>query len=152
MEKSKKKTPFMLIGDTHKIFGNHMRMVVDQNNLNGCYRPIIFSLIHHDGLTQLEIVQKTHYKAPTISLTLQKMELEGYVTRQQDANDMRQVRVYLTDKGREYDEKMVKLIKESEKVALASLSEEEITTLERILTKLNYKMAQEFGVKFYEDI
>lgn len=147
-----KKTAFMLINDTHKIFANHMRTIFEQNNLNGCYRPIIFSLVHHDGLTQLEIVQKTHFKAPTISLTLQKMELEGYVLRKQDESDMRQVRVYLTDKGREYDDKMIKLLKESEKLALASLTNEEILTLERILTKLNYKMAQEFGVKFYEDI
>ncbi len=57
-------------------------------------------LAKEDGRTQLELVNATGLKAPTVSVTLQKMEKEGYITRNRDQNDLRATRVFLSDKGR----------------------------------------------------
>ncbi len=146
-----KKNILMLIADVQKIFHNHMRKVSDENNINSCYRPIVFFLAHHDGMTQLDIVKKTRLKAPTISLALKKMEQEGLVKRVIDENDARKVCVYFTDKGRSYDDKMRLLVKEAENQILSKIDENDKIELERVLNKLIDVMCQEFG-EYNEDI
>ena len=146
-----KKNILMLIADVQKIFHNHMRKVSDENNIVNCYRPIVFFLAHHEGMTQLDLVKRTRLKAPTISLALRKMEQEGLVKRVIDEEDARKVLVYLTDKGHEYDDKMRSLVKEAENQVLSKIDENDKIELERILTKLIDVMCQEFG-EYNEDI
>lgn len=145
------KNIFMLICDVQKIFHNHMRKVSDENNIVNCYRPIVFFLSHHDGMTQLDIVKKTRLKAPTISLALRKMEQEGLVERRNDKDDARKVCVYLTDAGYAYDEKMKSLFKNAENQILSKFNEEDKREMERVLLKLLDVMCQEFG-EYNEDI
>lgn len=145
------KNVLMLTADVHKIFHNHMRSVTEKNNLNNSYRPIIFFLSRNDGLTQLDLVNRTRLKAPTISLTLKKMEQDGLVKRIIDENDARKVCVHLTDKGKLYEEQIKKLLKETEQQVLSKLNKEESVELERILRKLIDIMCQEFG-EFNENI
>ncbi len=140
-----KKNVLMLIGDCNKLFVNQIRKKSEENNICKCYHPIIFNLIRKDGLTQLELVKLTRLKAPTISLTLQKMEQEQLVVRKQDPHDARQILVYLTEKGRAYDDEMRVIIKELENQVLNKFSHDELNDLERTLTKLIDVMSQEFG-------
>lgn len=139
------KNVLMLIGDAHKLFKSQIRKKAEENNLNNCYLSIIRSLFHHDGLTQLELVHLTRLKAPTISLTLQKMELEGYVKRVSSEEDGRKMLVYITDKGINYHHQMQNLIKNLENQILPQLSNEEIKNLERTLSKLIDIICNEFG-------
>lgn len=145
------KNVLMLISDVQKIFHNHMREESEKNNLNNTYRPVIFFLSRFDGMTQLDLVKRTRLKAPTISLTLRKMEQEGLVKRVIDENDARKVCVYLTEKGYAYDDKIKELIKTTEKQVLSKLEEKENKELERVLRKLINIMCQEFG-EFNENI
>ena len=73
------------------------------------------------------------------------MELEQLVIRKQDPKDARQIRVYLTEKGRAYDDDMRVIIKELETQVLGKFNKEKKKTLEGTLTKLINVMSQEFG-------
>ena len=66
-------------------------------------RRILFTLAHDDGLTQLQLVKLTHLTAPSVSAALVKLENDDLVKRVTDTKDLRQIRVYLTEKGREYN-------------------------------------------------
>ena len=132
----KKKNVLMLAGDLHKLFKCHIKNVAEKNNINECYRLIVFFLAHNEGITQLDLVKYTRLKAPTISLTLQKMELEGLVERRTSEDDARKTLVYLTKKGYEYDQKMIDMIKNEERKILPALTEEENAQLEELLQKL----------------
>lgn len=147
-----KKNVLMLIGDVHKLFHRHIRKEAEAISLCECYRPIIFALAHHDGLSQLDLVNFTRYKAPTISLTLQKMEVEGYVERKTSPDDARKTLVYITDKGREYDKQMIEIFKKSENDILSKFTEDELKGLESTLRKLINTMCQEFGEHKNENI
>lgn len=72
------------------------------------------------------------------------MELEQLVIRKQDPKDARQIRVYLTEKGRAYDDDMRVIIKELETQVLGKFNKDELKTLEGTLTKLINVMSQEF--------
>ena len=75
----KEKKPFMVINDLSKIFHYKLRRLADESGLNESYRHILFHLVHKDGVTQLELARATNLRPPTISVTLQKMQEEGYV-------------------------------------------------------------------------
>ena len=88
-------------------------------------RLVISFLATGDGVTQLDLVNATHLRPPTISVILKKLEEDGIVERRRDENDLRSVRVYLSEKGREMDRRNIKKIKQVEAVALEGLSDEE---------------------------
>jgi DNA-binding MarR family transcriptional regulator len=100
-------------------------------------------LARKDGRTQLDLVHATHLKAPTISVALQKLEKEGYVSRRPDEYDLRATRVFLTEKGRELDNKIRKRIHEEETEAMKNLTDSECETLMRLLTKIKNNLTEE---------
>lgn len=147
----KEKNVLMMIGDVHRIFHNKLRNLAEENGLVSSYRPIIFHLSHNDGLSQLDLVKRTRFKAPTISLTLQKMEQEGYVIRKPSLTDARVIQVFLTEKGKEYEKKMMELVEKLEQKILPKLDAKETEKLEIILNKLINIMCTEFGEYNHEN-
>ena len=69
-------------------------------------------------------------------MALQKLEKDGYVSRRPDEYDLRATRVFLTDKGRELDNKLRKRIHEEESEAMKNLTDSESETLMRLLNKI----------------
>lgn len=130
----------MLVNRTSKLFGNHMRINTDKEGLNDTYRPIIMILAREDNLTQLELVKRTHFSAPSICLTLQKMELEGLIERKIDEEDKRQTRVHITSKGMEFHNKIISLIHELEKEIFSDISLEEQDAANKTLRKIIEKL------------
>lgn len=72
--------------------------------------PLLFILGKHSGFSQKELADKLHIKAATIAIMLKRMEKAGLVERHADADDQRRIRVCLTEKGRELNEKAEKAL------------------------------------------
>ena len=89
-----------------------------------------------DGVTQLDLVNATHLRPPTISIILKELEAEDIVERRRDENDMRSIRVYLTDKGRELDRRNISKIKQLDAIALEGIDEDDQEILMRLLEKI----------------
>ena len=128
--------PSMLINEISKLFHNKMREKSEELGFKNGYRQILMFLSHGDGVTQLAIAEATHLKAPTVSVTLKKMEAEGLVRRETDASDMRKTHVYLLDKGRDLDLKHREAIMEFEKVMLQNISKADEQILLEYLKKI----------------
>lgn len=137
----------MLINDASKFFHDHMRRETEKLGIRDGYRQMLFHLCREDGVTQLDLVQLSRLKPPTVSVTLKKMEDEGYVIRQTDPHDLRQVRVYITDKGRQINDQIRGRIEETEEILCESLSQEELAQLRRILLKMreHYRQKDRFS-------
>ena len=97
---------------------------------------VLSVLAIHDGIHQLELVQQTHLRPPTVSVILKKMEAEGLVERRSDPDDLRAMRVYLTDAGRVLDKENIERIRKLDALAMQDLSQEEIDVLMRLLPKI----------------
>lgn len=130
-----KKNMLMLVNELSRIIRNWLRVEADKVGIVATYRPILMMLSFQDGITQLDIAKMVHMAPPTISLTLQKMEASKLVRREEDADDKRQVRIYITDEGRKLDEEMRKVIRKIESIALVDISTEEQELAEQILSK-----------------
>lgn len=99
-------TPPMLINQISRMFDERMRERLPSGHpmtQNSC-RFIMRALCRGDGVTQQDLVKETNMKAPTISVALKGLEDEGIIVRKNDENDMRSVRVYLTDYGRKFED------------------------------------------------
>lgn len=98
------------LADVSKMILDVLREAAENSGIVSSYRPFLFHLSKNlNGLTQSELVELIHFKAPTVSLTLQKMEYEGLIKKEIDLNDQRVTRIYLTDKGKSLDAKVKKI-------------------------------------------
>ena len=139
-----RKTPIQTIGEISRMMGNRIRSNGEEHPVGQkSGRLLLMELARKDGRTQLDLVHATHLKAPTISVALQKLEKEGYVSRRPDEYDLRATRVFLTEKGRELDNKIRKRIHEEETEAMKNHTDSECETLMRLLTKIKNNLTEE---------
>lgn len=132
-----RKTPMMLINEINRLMGDKIRSSGEEHPVGQkSGRLLLIELAKKDGRTQLDLVHATHLKAPTISVALQKLEKDGYVSRRPDEYDLRATRVFLTEKGRALDNKLRKRIHEEESEAMKNLTDSESETLMRLLNKI----------------
>ena len=107
---------------------------------NSC-RAILIRLSFGDGITQLELAGETRLKPPTVSVALKRMETEGYVRRVTDPEDMRAVRVFLTDKGKALDENNVRRLTDLDARMMEGFSDEEKRTLCDMLLRMRNNLS-----------
>lgn len=133
----KNEKPIMMkMSDTHRLFKDVIRSRCLKSGLNMTYLPILMLLSHNEKINQLNIVNYTHLKAPTISLTLTKMEMEGLITREVDSNDQRNINVSLTKKGIELDYKLKSIFSDEEEKIKDILNDEERENLNNYLDRI----------------
>jgi len=138
-----KPTPMMLVNEVSHLMIDRIQRHHDELFTQRSIRHLIMELAHKDGRTQLELVNATHLKAPTVSVVMQKLEREGIVTRKPDEYDLRATRVFLTEKGRELDNRSRQSIRDAEAVAMGNLTEEEKETLYKLLLKVRESLVED---------
>lgn len=130
------KTPMMLINDISRMFGAQMRRCADELGIPSGYRHMLIYLAHNDGVSQLELAKFSHLTPPTVSVTLQKMERDGFIERRADSADQRQMLVYITEKGKRLEMQSKMKADETEKLALDRLGEQERAQLREYLSRI----------------
>ncbi len=138
-----KPTPMMILNEVSHLMQDRIRSNHDELFAQRSVRLLIMELARKDGRTQLDLVNATHLKAPTVSVAMQKLEKLGIVTRKTDEYDQRATRVFLTEKGREADNRTRKAVHDAEEIAMAHLSEEERDTLAKLLLKIREDLIED---------
>ena len=132
----RKPSPMLILNEISHLMISRISQQHDELLTQRSIRLLIMEMARKDGCTQLELVNATHLKAPTVSVAMQKLEKNGIVIRRPDDYDLRATRVYLTEKGRELDNHTRQIVYEAEDLALASFTQEEKETFERLLLKI----------------
>ncbi len=108
--------------------------------VKNAYRPLLAALKEQDGGDQLSLAGRTNIKAPTVSITLRKMEKDGIVDRAVDESDLRRTHVFLTEKGRKLALDTEKCIADVNASFTAGMNKEQkaffISSLEKIKESL----------------
>ena len=110
-------------------------------------RLILMKLARGDGITQGELVAASKMTAATISVALKSLESEGLVERRGDEDDLRVIRVYLTEKGREVDEKNKERVRCVDSIMMRGLSKTEQDDLMTLLMKMRENLLKELSEK-----
>lgn len=131
------------LADVAKLILDALRESCESNGIVSSYRPFLYHLSKNEnGLTQSELVELIRFKAPTVSLTLQKMEYEGLVRKESDVNDQRVTRIYITEKGKALDDKVRAVHDELECYLANMFNDEEKENLIEYLERIQKKMEE----------
>lgn len=130
-------TPPMLVGEISRLFRARMRRydmegVMSQDSA----RLLMRELAREDGVSQLHLTTLTHLKAPTVSVTLRRMESEGLVRREQDKMDLRMTRVYLTEQGRAHTRRVQERVQAFDAQMMEGFTEAETELLAGLLKRM----------------
>jgi DNA-binding MarR family transcriptional regulator len=108
---------------------------------------VILALAKHGSLTAGAIAAALGVKPPTMTRTLTRMEAQGFIKRESDQSDGRQMRATLTDLGRQQVGAISFAVRATEGHALLGLSDKEIRQFCKLLKKINGN----FGPEAVED-
>ena len=139
--------PMMIINELSKIFGDEMRKTMEDLGVPSGYKNILFHLHHANGASQLELARRTRLKPPTISLTLKKMEDDGYIIRETSKDDLRVCNVFLTPKGANVHIKNSEKIDAIDNMIMNGISNEEKAVLMRLLKKMRDNICEATGTE-----
>ena len=85
----------------------------------------ILQLMDGEGTTQKELCDTLYFPKQTVNKVILSFEKRGYVTLTENPQDRRSRSIVLTEKGKEFQKKVISHIEQAELQAFASLSEQE---------------------------
>lgn len=85
----------------------------------------ILQLLDREGTTQKELCDTLYFPKQTVNKVILSFEKRGYVTLTENPQDRRSRSIVLTEKGKEFQKKVISHIEQAELQAFASLSEQE---------------------------
>ena len=125
------------VNEASYLFGEFICRELEKIGMRYSYRHVLKPLMENDSLTQLELVNITNLKAPTISITLRNMEREGIVSRRKNDTDRRETHVAITDKGKKMYKKVLEALAKAEKTMLNGITEKELKAMRTTLSKMS---------------
>ena len=128
-----------LMKASHKYFQKTYTMM-SEFEIHPGQMHIICLLYEREGMTQKAISDVVHTKPPTVNVSIQRLEKGGYVCRKPDEKDQRLSRVYLTDKGKATNEKIIQIMTDNETILARNFSDSEICLFKRMLNQLDENM------------
>ena len=97
---------------------------------------IISVLFHHTGITQKDLSERLAIRPQSLSDALSKLEADGIIYRERSETDKRELRLYLTESGKEAAENIYRKREERAKDFFSVLSAKEKETFGELLSKL----------------
>ncbi len=101
---------------------------------------ILFEALATEGVSQSTLHKQYQIDPGAITRTVQTMEREGLVTRKVDEGDNRLMRVFITEKGRQFAEGLPAIMSEFERAVTADLTENEVMVLHTVLEKIENRL------------
>ena len=111
--------------ELHKRFG-----------LAGAKWKIIVALSLKEGITQKQIADMVFVEAPTLVPVIDKMEKEGYLTRQADPSDRRNNLIFMTKKSMDMVDPMIDCILEIRNRGLKKISNKDMEVTRKVLMQI----------------
>ena len=122
-------------------FGLHKSFQAQGINITAEQWAILATLWEEEGIHQSLIAEKIGKDRHTITRMLNILEKNGFILRVPTEKDRRRLNVYLTDSGRDMQEKLVPIAQGFGKKAFAGLAQKELTELTRILKHMTGNLA-----------
>ncbi len=104
--------------------------------LTGAKWKIIVVLSMREGITQKHIADMAFVEAPTLVPVIDKMEKEGYLTRQPDPSDRRNNLIFMTKKSKDIVDPIIDCILEIRNMGLNKISKKDMETAKKVLEQI----------------
>jgi len=108
----------------------------DRFGLAGSKWKIIVVLSLKEGITQKHIADMAFVEAPTLVPIIDKMEKEGFLTRQSDPKDRRNNLIFMTKKSRGIVDPIIECILEIRNMGLNKISKKDMEIAKKVLEQI----------------
>lgn len=105
--------------------------------------PVLKKVYEEEGISLKGLANAVHIKPPTVTVTIQRLEKAGLVYKKPDAEDQRVSRIYLTEKGKDLQMEIARLIHENEQLLTGGFSAEEMELLRSYFKRMVENLQQE---------
>src|SRR5262245_44494230 len=102
---------------------------------------IMLALDHEDGQTPGQLAARLGVRPPTITKTINRLQVQGFLGKRASDTDARQAHIFLTDSGREAIRAIEKSVRKTEKQALKGLDKKEQKTLSKLLSRVEANLS-----------
>lgn len=130
-----------IVNSTAKMFQKIFDYELDKNTgLRLSQSKIIYVLSIHPGMTQRELADKVGIETPTLVVMIDKMEKEHLVKRQNDKQDRRIKRIFITSKADRMVDDMIQSALSIRKIATKNMSENDVKHTLETLNKISLNL------------
>ena len=131
----------------HKML-NTAKCMYQEFDLNRSQAAILFTLHRRKSISQKELARELNMTAPSITSAIQKMEREGYISREPDKSDQRVMRLTLAERGKSCIQSVKDVGKRMDEIILGGMSLEEQLLFRRLMLQVkdnleNYERKEE---------
>lgn len=99
------------------------------------YISLFILQLINDGTTQRELCETLYFPKQTVNKVIQSFEKKGYITLIENTNDRRSRSILLTEKGKQFQNKVIPVINRAELETFALLTAEEQKTMTELWIK-----------------
>lgn len=124
-----------LFREENRLHFAKLRQTISSYGLGKGQPPILKYLTENNGCKQTDIAHREHVTPATTTVMLQTMEKNGLIERKPDESDLRIMRVYITDKGKEVIARCDRAIENMEREIFEVFSKEELETFKTLMQK-----------------
>lgn len=121
--------------------------MLEQHHLKPSQAGILFVLERHKTLAQKDLAKYVRLTPPSVTAVLQKMERDGYITREPDERDQRIMRISNTEKGNSCVELIKEVFSDMEGIMFEGMSMEEIILFKRFLVEIGTNLSKVAGLQ-----
>lgn len=107
--------------------------------LKGYQANYLLEINRHPGISQEELTKTMHIDKSNVARGLIQLSELGYITRHQDKEDLRSLRLFPSEEGIKLSKVISTTFKEQRNFLLQDFSENEITLLMTFLDKLKHR-------------
>ena len=135
----------LLTGNVPLLFNRFLGQQFKLNNINLTREQwsVLVPLWKQQGCSQQAIADFTHRDKPSITRLIDQLEKEGYVERMSHPTDRRQNLIYLTNKGKEIEGKVMYIVNNVTERATRGLSENQIMEIKNFFQHIQNNIQNE---------
>lgn len=130
-----------LLSDTVRTMTRTFSARIAQHGVGMGIFQFLRVLWEDDGLTQVELAERTRMRGPSAAGALHALERRGFVRRIADSHDRRKIRVLLTPKGRQLYDLVMPDIEVTNRAMLAGFGAAEQRVLKSMLQRMRRNLA-----------
>ncbi len=132
------------------VFFEAVRSQLDGAEVHPRQGPILWLLLHRDGVSQADLVREMHVSAATVAVSISRLEKLGYVTRVRNQRNQRANVLALSDQGRKEAMRLEKLMLDIGQAAMEGLSESDQAMAARLFGQMGENIRKKYGIKEWE--
>lgn len=137
---------FRCLSSLQKNSIKYMHKMIEDHDLRGCHPPALYIIYKNPGLSQDDVAKKLKFHKGAVAKVIKMMLQSGFIKREEDPDDKRKYRLFLTEKGenaipllmegqRKYEETLTKDMTDEQKRVFIALMEKSSYNLSTAVAK-----------------